>query len=305
MENSILAIDVGGTNIKFGVVEDGIVKESGTIPTEADLGRDFVLGKIIDIIRAHSKEVKSAGVAIAGLVEHREGIVFAPPNLPGWDNVKLREIIKRETGFESYILNDANAFAIGEWKYGAGHGKDNVIAITLGTGVGGGIIVQGKLLVGATHFAGEIGHMIIDPSGSSCNCGQRGCWETYLGSVYFMRRVKSYYERENLHLDDYTPKTLYNLAKEGDYKALDLWREYGEYLGIGLTNLIHIFDPDVVVIGGGISNAFDLFIESCMDVLSDRVMGFSRRKVQIERAKLGDSASILGAYFYALMKGDV
>ncbi|MEO0246396.1 MAG: ROK family protein [candidate division WOR-3 bacterium] len=305
MSDSVLAVDVGGTNIKFGVVKDGTLKEVVTIPTEAELGKDIVIKKIIDIIRAQPSEIKSVGIAIAGLVEHSKGVVFSPPNLPGWTNVKLKEIIVQETRVNAYVLNDANAYALGEWKYGAGHNKENVIAITLGTGVGGGIIANGRLLIGSTHFAGEIGHMVIDPLGPPCNCGQRGCWEAYLGSDYFVKRVKSYYNHDNLSLEEYTTKFLYKLAKEGDYKAISLWQEYGEFLGLGLVNLIHIFDPDIIVIGGGIANAFELFIESCLDVLSERVMEFQKRKVQIVKAKLNDAAALLGAYYYALMEGDV
>lgn len=305
MGDSILAFDVGGTNIKFGIVQDETLKEVVTIPTEVELGRDVVLDRILNIIRTKPSEIKRVGIAIAGLVEHSKGVVFSPPNLPGWANVKLKEIIMQETGVDTYVLNDANAYALGEWKYGAGHGKENVIAITLGTGVGGGIIANGRLLIGSTHFAGEIGHMVINPLGPPCNCGQRGCWEAYLGSDYFVKRIKSYYNHDNLQLEEYTPNFLYKLAKEGDYKAISLWEEYGEFLGLGLVNLIHIFDPDIIVIGGGISNAFELFIESCLDVLSERVMEFQKRKVQIVKAKLHDAASLLGAYYYALMEGDV
>jgi len=305
MAEIVLGIDLGGTNIKFGLVEDGRVREKGTIPTEANLGKDAVISKVVGIVRIFEKQVSKVGLAVAGLVEHHEGIVFSPPNLPGWDVVKLKEIVTNETGKEIYVLNDANAYAIGEWRYGAGRGKNDIVAVTLGTGVGGGIVSGGKLVLGATHFGGEIGHMVIDPTGPQCNCGQRGCWEAYLGNGYFSQRIKAYYTRDGLYLEEYSPEKLSELAKGGDYKAQKLWEEYGEYLGLGLVNLIHIFDPELVVIGGGISNAFEFFISSCLDVLSERVMSFSHRKVSVVKALLGEEASILGASYFAIQEGNV
>lgn len=305
MSNRIIAIDVGGTNIKYGFVEDGDVKEANSVLTEANRGPECVLQKLESIIHKYSPTATSAGLAIAGLVDHRAGIVYSPPNLPGWDAIEVKKILTARTGVNCFVLNDANSYALGEWIFGGGKGFGNVIAITLGTGVGGGIIVGGKLVLGSVSFAGEIGHMVIDPSGPSCNCGQRGCWESFLGSGYFTQRARSFFEREGKPLADLTPEAVALLGKSGDKYAKVLWDEYGYFLGIGLVNLIHLFDPEIIIIGGGISGAYDLFIDSSLKVLRERVMGFERRKVKIAKALLGDSASLLGAYYFALREGDV
>lgn len=305
MIERIIAIDVGGTNIKYGIVAGGVVQTFSSEPTYPEAGKDQLLEKLKGIIKKYSKVSARVGLGIAGLVDHERGVVYNPPNFPGWDEVDVKRILESSTNVRCFVVNDANAYALGEWQFGSGRGFEDVIAITLGTGVGGGIITGGRLILGAMNFAGEIGHMVIDPSGPVCNCGQRGCLEAFLGNGYFSQRARAYFQRQGQKLDDYSPHILAELARNGNKSAAFLWQEYGTFLGIGLVNLIHLFDPDVIVLGGGISGAFDLFIDSCLQILRSRVMGFERRKLKIEKASLGSNASLLGAYYFALMEGNV
>ncbi len=305
MKGRGLGIDIGGTNIKVGHIVDGVLVEKSVFPTEADKGKEKVLKVLLDIISNYNNEIDFVGLAVAGLVDHKKGIVYEPPNLPGWFEVDLKQIIESETKRRCFVLNDANAFAIGEWQFGSGIGSENLIGVTLGTGVGGGVIVNGTLLLGSVHFAAEIGHMVIDPTGPDCNCGQRGCWEAFLGNGYFASRAKSVFIKYGVVIDDYSPEVIFKYAKEGFEPAIWLWKEYGYFLGIGLVNLIHLFDPEVIVIGGGISNAFELFIDSARKTIKERVMGFSRRNLEIKPSILLEDASILGAYYFALRDGKV
>jgi len=301
----ILAFDIGGTNIKFGVVEDGKIIDRGSLPTYAEDGKDSVISRLVNLINEKGNVIDGIGLAVAGLVDHEKGIVYEPPNLPGWSEVPIKEIIEHKTGKPTFVLNDANAFVLGEWQFGVAKNEANIIGITLGTGVGGGIIANRKLLLGSVHFAAEIGHMVIDPSGPVCNCGQRGCWEAYLGSAYFSKRAKRFFQRYGITLEEFSPKELSELAKQGSEPAKLLWEEFGYYLAIGLVNLIHIFDPDVFVIGGGVSNAFELFIGHTEKILKERIMGYSRRKLKIKKSSLGDDSALLGAYYFAHEEGKV
>lgn len=301
----ILAFDIGGTNIKYGLVERGKIVDRGSFPTHAEEGKDFVIAKLLDLINVKKNVIDGVGLAVAGLVDHEKGVVYEPPNLPGWNEVPIKEMIESKTGKPTFVLNDANAFVLGEWQFGVGKDEANVIGITLGTGVGGGIIANRKLLLGRVHFAAEIGHMVIDPSGPVCNCGQRGCWESYLGSAYFSKRAKVFLQRYGITLEEYSPKELREIAAQGCEPAKLLWEEFGYYLAIGLVNLTHIFDPDIFVIGGGVSNAFELFIGNTEKILEERVMGYSRRELKIRKSLLGDDSALLGAYYFAHEEGKV
>uniref|UniRef100_A0A7V3NV75 ROK family protein n=1 Tax=candidate division WOR-3 bacterium TaxID=2052148 RepID=A0A7V3NV75_UNCW3 len=301
----ILSFDIGGTNVKYGVVEDGKILERGSFPTDVDKGKDFLISRLVELAKEKIDRIDGIGLAVAGLVDHEKGIVYEPPNLPGWNYVPIKEIIESKTEKPTFVLNDANAFVLGEWQFGIGRKVSNVVGITLGTVFGGGIIAHGKLLLGGVHFAAEIGHMVIDPSGPVCNCGQRGCWEAFLGSAYFSQRAKVFLQKYGIVLKEYSPKELSELAKQGSEPAKLLWEEFGYFLGIGLTNLTHIFDPEVFVIGGGVSNAFELFIESATNTMKERVMGYAKRRIEIRKSSLGDDSALLGAYYFAHEEGKV
>ena len=304
------AVDVGGTNIFFGVFEDDLLLEKKQIPAEADKGKDVVIKKLKDVMKFFKeKGVSRVGVGMPGLVDHNAGVVEIPPNIEGWIKENLKMILQKDSELEVYVINDANAYVLGEWKFGAGRGKKDVVLLTLGTGVGGGIVSGGKLLLGKTHAAGEVGHIVINPSGPLCKCGQRGCLEAYIGNKYFEERAlymkKKFPDSLLNNYTKITPRIIAECAKKGDRLSTYLWNEFGHILGVGLVTLIHIFDPEIIILGGGISKSFDLFINSTLQVLENRVMSYKKRGVEVVLAQLGDEAPLYGAYYFALVKGNV
>lgn len=301
----IAGIDIGGTRIKTGIFENGEIVERDVFPTGASSGSEKIIGKIIDFFK--NRNVEKAGIGVPGLVD-RKGVVRIPPNLPGWIEVDMKGIIEKETQIPVFIGNDANIYALGEWRYGKGKGKKNLIVLTLGTGIGGGIIVDGKLLMGSTGGAAEVGHITLDPSGPQCNCGGRGCLEAYLGSNYLAERARvlsKKFDKKELETSDLSPLNLSIWAEAGNPLALSLWDEYGFYLALGIVNLIHIFDPELIVLGGGVKNAFKFFRERMWREIRKRTMSFEGRKVKIEVSSLGDDAGVYGAYYYAEREGNV
>jgi glucokinase len=302
----IAGIDIGGTRIKTGIFDNGKIIKREVFPTGASQGPERVIGKIVEFLKEN--RVERAGIGVPGLVEPKRGVVRIPPNLPGWVEVEMGRVIGEETGIPVFIGNDANIYALGEWRFGRGKGKRNLVVLTLGTGVGGGIIVNGKLLLGSTGGAAEVGHITLDPSGPLCNCGNRGCLEAYLGSKYLVDRAKALlkkFGKEEIEESKITPEYLSERAEEGDSVALALWDEYGFYLALGIVNLIHLFDPEIVILGGGVVNAFKFFSGRMRNELKRRLMHFEGRKIRIEVSKLGDDAGVYGAYYYAEREGDV
>lgn len=295
----IIAFDIGGTNIEFGIVdEDKILKHGETSAKEINNKKNFIqILKNIIIAASNEMQVEGISIGIAGLVNSDNGEVLFSPNLPFLNGLNLKEHLSDLA--KVYIDNDANVYALGEWWFGAGERKDNVVVVTLGTGVGGGIIANGKLLRGANYYAGEVGHLIVNFGGQLCRCGQRGCWESYVGgdyfpvfSTYFLRKMGQ--ESKNL-----TIKDLFVKAVNGDKISLSLFNEYGRYLAYGLVNIIHLLDPNIIVFGGGIANSFDFFKDAMMEELRKRVMGFESRNIEIRKGLLGKHAGILGGYVLA------
>lgn len=300
----IAGVDIGGTFIKAGRFSEGKLEEWTTLGTGAQDGPEKVIEKVERIIKDWG--VERVGIGVPGLVD-REGVVRIPPNLPGWDEVGLRRILEERAGIEVWVLNDANAFALGEWKFGWEGRFRNMVLLTLGTGIGGGIIVDGRLLLGKTGGAAEVGHITLNPDGPLCNCGNRGCLEAYIGSSYFTLRVKALMKKMGFdrEIEELTPQMVYEFAERGELFAREAWKEYGYYLGLGILNLIHIFDPEAVILGGGISNAFPFFRDSLMDVLEKRLMKYPGRNIVVDVAKLKEEGGVYGAYYMALKRGNV
>ncbi len=298
----VIAFDIGGTNIEFGIVEDGTIKERGKTSSKDIKDKNTFVHILRNIILAASKDrkVDATSVGIAGLVNPQKGEILISPNLTFLNGLKLKDALSDITDF--YIDNDANVYALGEWRYGAGEGKDNVVVLTLGTGVGSGIIANGKLLRGANFYAGEAGHVIIDFGGQWCKCGQRGCIESYIGGDYFPLFAERFLRKMGKTCDKCTMEKLYKMALEDDKDALYLFSEYGRYIAFGLVNIIHLLDPEVIVLGGGIAESFELFKDAMMAELRRRVMGFERRKLSIKKGILGNLAGIYGGYVLAKEK---
>ena len=280
-----IGIDLGGTNIKIGLVDGtGRVLARRILLTRAGAGPTQALkraGAAIADLRKR-RRVASVGIGIAGLVDHAAGIVRVPPNLPGWNGAPVKQMLHRLTGLPVFCTNDANAVALGEWLHGAGRGCRHLLCVTLGTGVGGGIIANGRLLIGANDAAGEIGHTAIFADGLPCLCGHNGCVERYVGTRYVEDRARKRVRAQLKRLKDHKnqtslfpgiktegPSRMFELAngdtaritmrevgraaRAGDRLALDLIEGIGDYLGTALANAVELLDPERIVIGGGMS----------------------------------------------------
>lgn len=297
-----VGIDIGGTNIKSALVYQGKITKSIKLPTKVRTGVKGVLTQIKAAIDPFVREASGIGIGIAGIIDSEKGIVKFSPNLTGWNNVRLADILQREFRIRVHVLNDVNAICLGEWQYGVACGYDNVFLFTLGTGVGGAAICEGKPLFGATGFAGEFGHTVIKFNGPLCPCGNRGCLERYVGARYIVARARRKMKQKKSTLRKFerlTPHIIADEAKRGDRVARETFAETGFYIGIGITNIIALFDPDVVVISGGVSRAGKVLFDSIRKTVRQRVLGARYRKTRITSGRLGDTGGMLGAVYFA------
>jgi glucokinase len=283
----VIGIDLGGTAIKLGrFSEDGTCHKSLTVPTPQPATPEAVLVAMVDAIsqlEPVENSVKSIGVGTPGPADATGRIARLAINLKNWQNVPLADWLEAKTGLPTILANDANCAGLGEAWLGAGRRFKNIAVITLGTGVGGAMIVDGKLFVGHQGAAGELGLITINPDGPECNSGNRGSLEQYV-SVQAIRRETGL-----------EPLELANLAKSGDAKALEFWCEYGRYLGIGLASIIYILTPEAIIIGGGISAGAEFFLPAVRAEIERRVLPSSREDLQLLVAELGNQAGIVGA----------
>lgn len=311
----VLALDIGGTKILAAIVaRKGKILEREYRLTLADEGPQAVIERIFSTIDnllsktcVNLSRLHSISIASAGVIDMKNGIVTFSPNLPGWNNIPLLDIIKKRYGIDTFILNDATAAVLGEHKYGAGRGLKHLIYITVSTGIGGGIITNGQLYVGAGGGAGEIGHTIIDIHGPKCTCGNYGCLETLASGRAVARetiaRIKSG-EKSLLaamveRVEDITAADVTKAAREGDKLALEVIKQTGFYLGVGLLTLVNIFNPERIIVGGGLSKMGDLLLEPARQVVKNGPYPFMSEAVSIVTAELGDDVSVLGAEVFA------
>jgi glucokinase len=272
----IVGVDVGGTNIVVGTVaQDGSeIVGVASEPTRSEEGPDAVVERIITLTRAsmaqaQGKEVAGVGIGAPGPLDTKTGVVLLTPNL-GWVNMPLRDRLAAGLGLPATLDNDANCAIFGEWWRGAARGAEYVVGLTVGTGIGGGIVLHGDVYHGASDIAGEIGHMTIDSTGRRCKCGNYGCLEAYAsGPAIAARAVEGVEAGAVTALPDYvggnlsliTAQVVYEAAHDGDEYALEVVRETAKFLGAGVANIINIFNPQVVVICGGVTLAGDkLFV---------------------------------------------
>jgi glucokinase len=283
----VIGIDLGGTAIKLGrFSEDGTCHQSLTVPTPQPATPEAVLVAMVDAIsqlEPVENSVKSIGIGTPGPADATGRIARLAINLKNWQNVPLADWLEAKTGLPTILANDANCAGLGEAWLGAGRRFQNLAVITLGTGVGGAMIVDGKLFVGHQGAAGELGLITINPDGPECNSGNRGSLEQYV-SVQAIRRETGL-----------EPLELANLAKSGDAQALKFWRDYGRYLGIGLASIIYILTPEAIIIGGGISAGAEFFLPAVRAEIERRVLPSSREDLQLLVAELGNQAGIVGA----------
>ncbi len=249
-------------------------------------------------------QLVAAGVGAAGTSNPRNGVISYSPNLPGWGDVPLGDIMERELGVKTLISNDASAAAFGELCFGAGRGFSNIVYVTLGTGIGGGIIIDGRLYTGTSGAAGEVGHMIIDDKGPRCSCGNLGCWEALASGTALAREARQKIEEgAKTSLLDHargsigrvTAETVHRAAREGDTLAGELIARAGYYLGVGCANLINIFNPELVIIGGGLANLGNRLLEPAIKAAEERALAAPGKAVRFAIARLGRDSGVLGA----------
>jgi glucokinase len=286
-----LGIDLGGTNIKFAVIEiDGekireVTKDQ--IATEAKEGPDHVTKRVADLINSEDKGAKLDGVAVAvpGIFNHDSGDILLFPNLPGnWENYPFATQLKKLTGRSIPLINDARAFCLAESTLGAGRGFRYIACIVMGTGVGGGLVIDGKVHGGATKGAGEIAHQVVAPDGPVCGCGTRGCVETLASSAAISNMAGTK-----------TPEEAYEKAKSGDPKAIKAFKSAGKWLGIALANVNAVFSPEIFIVGGGVAQAGDLVLEFIRAELHDRNHLWPNTAFKVVPAQLSFFAGATGA----------
>ena len=314
-QQSVLSVDLGGTKTIVAVVlPTGKIISRRYYLTLADEGTRAVLNRLSSAInqsiaqaRLKNTELIGIGIAAAGILDTRKGIVTTSPNLPGWHNVQLRDVIAARSGLATYLINDASAAALGEHRFGAGRGFDNLLYLTVSTGIGGGIIINGELYSGADGCAGELGHMTIEADGPQCHCGNFGCLEAMASGWAIAKEAvtrinqgekSSIIELVDSRLENITAETVAAAARGGDRLACDIVAKAANYLGIGLANLVNIFNPELIVIGGGLSKMGNMLLRPARKVIKERTFRLPAQTVRIVRARLGSNAGIIGAAAY-------
>jgi glucokinase len=302
----VLAMDLGGTNLRMASVNSsGEILYRIKRATPSDKGVSGIVQAITDLANecrqssTSPKSVFAIAAAVPGTVNVEKGIIRKSPNIPALDNFPLTKILETKLNLKCFLENDANAAAIGECWLGASKKLQSSIYITLGTGVGGGIIIDGKVLRGIDGTAAEIGHICVEPFGAPCGCGSRGCLEQYCSATAVVRltgEIAPEYPKSVLIKNkSLTAFDTYNAGKTGDALALEVFRRQGFYLGIGLAGLINVLNPEAIVIGGGAAAGWDLFVPEMVKQIRLRSYREPAERARIIRAEWGDDAGILGA----------
>jgi glucokinase len=298
-----IAVDIGGTQIRAGLYPLG----GGTKPTQYQRistkgkeGSEARLLNLISEIWPKSEKVIAIGADAPGPIDPETGILFNAPNIPAWVNYPLKQIIADRFNVPVVVANDANAAGFGEWKFGAGQGHQDMLFFTISTGIGGGVISGGKLLLGWRGLAAELGHFTISPDGPLCGCGQKGHLEAYSSGTGIARYIKeqlaagrasSLQAKENPSAKDAS-----EAAAQGDALAIEALQRAGHYMGIGLATYLHIFNPSIVVLGGGVSRTGPIFYDALHAALKSHVMSPAYlQDLVITQAALGDDAGLMGA----------
>ncbi|HEV8189224.1 MAG TPA: ROK family protein [Pyrinomonadaceae bacterium] len=297
----IFAADLGGTHLRAATVDqNGRIHSRFKQNTPQVADASAIIDAIVSAVREFQKagEISAVSLVVPGTVKVEEGAVVKAPNLPCLDGFPLAAALTEQLGLPAILENDANAAAVGEMWQGAAVGCKTIICVTLGTGVGGGIILDGKLWRGVDGSAAEIGHMCVDPFGGvACTCGSRGCLEVFASATAIVRMTREasprYPDSVLEGVDDLTAEMIFEAGQQDDELALEIFRRMGVYLGIGLANLINILNPEIIVIGGGVVNGWALFEKHMHQQVEERA--FPLLRVKIVRAKCGDDAGLLGA----------
>ena len=326
MPDFTIGVDMGGTNLRVAAIgTDGQLLEKITLGVKVALGRDYVIGEMCDAILRLTSQYKSsgrfvgAGIGVPGIIDMETGMMRKSANLPGWSDFPVRDEIERRLGVRVFLENDANAAGLGEKWMGAGRDVDNMVMITLGTGIGGAIILNGKLFYGMNGMAGEFGHITVEPDGYPCGCGNHGCAERYASATGVVRMAREaiesgkapYLAKAASGDAEFSAKSIYNLAIQGNADAQAIFVRFGRVLGIMMADIINVLNLDMFVIGGGVVSAWDAFAPTMFAEMRERSLVYAatdpedrgsseakpwtRKKTIITQALLGSDAGLYGA----------
>jgi glucokinase len=332
MPDYSIGVDMGGTNLRIAAITtDGKLLEKITLGVKVALGRDYVIGEMCDAIHRLTEQYRGggqfigAGIGVPGIIDMERGMMRKSANLPGWSDYPVRDEIERRLGARVFLDNDANVAALGEKWLGAARDADNMAMLTLGTGIGGAIVLNGKVFYGMSGMAGEFGHVTVEPNGVPCGCGNHGCAERYASATAVVRMAREAIESglapelaKAANSDpEFSAKSIYNLAIQGNSDAQRIFQRFGQALGILLADLINILDLDMFVIGGGVVSAWDAFAPKMFSELRERslvyaanapdepagekhgasaqIANYSRKKTIITQALFGSDAGLYGA----------
>lgn len=297
MNEYSIGLDLGGTNLRAAAISrDGEILDKISGRTELQEGRDAVIDDMVESIktlrdRQHGR-FAGVGIGVPGFIEIEEGYIVGSNNLVALERFPLRDEIEKRLGAPVILENDANAAAMGEKWMGAGREVNNLVLLTLGTGIGGGIIHHGRVLHGALGMAGELGHITVSPNGNPCGCGNTGCVEKHASATAVVAMARLMGFPENV-----TSADVYEAAKAGNERAIVIWASVGEALGIALANLINIFNFPLYLLSGGPLPAWDFFAPKMFDEVRRRSFTFRNTKTRIEKAELGSLAGLYGAAY--------
>lgn len=324
-----IGVDLGGTNLRIAAVDErGTLLEKNTIGTQLARGRDFVIAEMCTAVRALAAKFKGAtllgiGIGVPGIIDMETGMLRESPNLPGWHDYPVRHEIERRLEARVILENDANAAAMGEKWLGAARDYDDMCMLTLGTGVGGGIVLRGRIWHGMTGMAGELGHFTVVPDGPPCGCGNRGCVEQFASATAIGRMAREAIARgeapelarEAAANPDFGAKIVYKLAMQGDRPAQEIFRHVGWALGIVLADLVNALNLPIYVVGGGVSNSWDAFAPAMMEEVRKRSFVYAAtapkdepaagKRTVITRALLGGEAGLFGATRLPMLADEV
>ena len=292
------AIDIGGTSIKYGVLDDhGKILKKAKIPTDVKGGGQAILNQVKNLVWELQADHKLSGIAVstAGQINRKEGtVIYATDSLPGYTGLNIKQELESEFGLPVTVDNDVNCAAVGEYWKGAAKQVDQFLCMTLGTGIGGAIVINGEIYDGAAYSAGEFGHMNLYPGGEPCTCGDGGCYERYASSQALSKRARNI-------IEDYDSlPDLFWRAKNEDKLAESVINRWVDDVALGIKTLVHIFNPPMVVIGGGVSEQGDYLLEKLEQRVNNRIMVSFEKSLTIKLAQNGNDANLQGAVYQLL-----
>ena len=307
-----IGVDLGGTFVKAALLGPGAeVAARASVPTPADAGPDGVIDAMARAARgamaqagADPADVVGVGIGSPGPLDLDAGVVIAMPNIPGFDNVPIRDRLADALGIPAILENDANVAALGEFLAGGGKDVQDMVLLTLGTGIGSGIIVNGQLVHGAHGLGGEIGHMIVQPDGERCGCGQRGCLERYASATYLAQYARRLVERDRrdsslaaglAETGEITAKDVAEARTAGDELAAEVWDRAVGYLAVACVNICRALDPERILFGGGMANAGDGLMEPLRARFEQTTWNLAENRTSLGLASLGNDAGVIGA----------